>query len=179
MELTKARAIAQGIVGTLGPYCERIEIAGSIRRGKAEVHDIDIVAIPSNQAFYIALNHFAKVSGGPKIYKIELSVVSQGKAFTADIYIASEATWATLLLIRTGSAQHNIKLCKLAHQKGMKLHSDGTGLFKGGPGPANLGELMALRSGDTSCIEQPIPCATEAGIFAALGLPYKAPGDRE
>ena len=37
---------AERLRAELGPYCERIEIAGSIRRGKAQVGDIELVAIP-------------------------------------------------------------------------------------------------------------------------------------
>ena len=33
-------------------------------------------------------------------------------------------------LIRTGSAEHNRKLCSMALKKGMKLHADGRGLYK-------------------------------------------------
>jgi DNA polymerase/3'-5' exonuclease PolX len=42
----EAHAVATELVGTLADACERIEIAGSIRRRKGEVHDIEIVAIP-------------------------------------------------------------------------------------------------------------------------------------
>ncbi len=43
----RAKAIADGLVESLAPSCERIEIAGSIRRQAAEVGDIEIVAIPA------------------------------------------------------------------------------------------------------------------------------------
>jgi len=46
MNLTEAQRIAQIVKSELSPHCERIEIAGSIRRGKPEVKDIEIVAIP-------------------------------------------------------------------------------------------------------------------------------------
>src|SRR3989344_1789872 len=42
----EAYAIATAIVEQLRPHCIRIEIAGSLRRKKSEVKDIDIVAIP-------------------------------------------------------------------------------------------------------------------------------------
>lgn len=44
--LDTARETARALVAALGDTCERIEIAGSIRRGKPEVGDIEIVAIP-------------------------------------------------------------------------------------------------------------------------------------
>ena len=44
--LAKAREIAREIVIELSPFCERIEVAGSIRREKPQVKDIEIVAVP-------------------------------------------------------------------------------------------------------------------------------------
>ena len=43
--LAKARGFAQIIAARLAPYCERIEIAGSIRRKRETVGDIELVAI--------------------------------------------------------------------------------------------------------------------------------------
>lgn len=44
--LAQARAVADLLVSYLAPACERIEIAGSIRREVPEVKDIELVAIP-------------------------------------------------------------------------------------------------------------------------------------
>lgn len=46
MEHAKALSIARDLMYTLEPYCERIAIAGSVRRNKPEVKDIELVAIP-------------------------------------------------------------------------------------------------------------------------------------
>lgn len=46
MKHSDALRIAQGLVERLGPACTRIEIAGSVRRGKDDVKDIEIVAVP-------------------------------------------------------------------------------------------------------------------------------------
>jgi len=46
MELEKAKAIAEQIRVLLRPACNRIEIAGSIRRRKPEVGDIELLCIP-------------------------------------------------------------------------------------------------------------------------------------
>ena len=160
MEIAKARAIADRVVGALAPYCWKSEIAGSIRRGKADVHDIDIVAIPNNQGqFYYALQQLGPVKGGKKTLKLTLPEIS------ADIYIATPETYTTLVLIRTGSARHNVMLCKMARLMGMVLHADGRGLAR----PTNI----------YPDFEELIPCDTESDIFEALGLPYKEPHERE
>ncbi len=46
MDINSARKIAETLVEEMTPYCEKIIIAGSIRRGKPEVKDIEIVAVP-------------------------------------------------------------------------------------------------------------------------------------
>jgi DNA polymerase/3'-5' exonuclease PolX len=45
--LAQARQLAQELATIhLRPACERIEVAGSVRRGKSEVSDVELVAIP-------------------------------------------------------------------------------------------------------------------------------------
>lgn len=46
MHIEDAQALATRLLGALGDACERIEVAGSVRRRKAEVKDIELVAIP-------------------------------------------------------------------------------------------------------------------------------------
>lgn len=41
--LVRAKSLAARVVALIGPYCERIDIAGSVRREVATIHDIDIV----------------------------------------------------------------------------------------------------------------------------------------
>jgi len=72
LQLEKAKVIAENTRRSLASWCHRIEVAGSIRRGKYDVHDVDIVCIPISQAFYTVLNRLGNVSGGPRIYKVEL-----------------------------------------------------------------------------------------------------------
>ena len=68
------------------------------------------------------------------------------------------STWGILLLIRTGSSEHNIKLCNLAIRKGYRL-AYSQGLLN------EEGEVIASR--------------TEREVFQALGLDYVSPEDRE
>jgi DNA polymerase (family 10) len=162
MKLSEALKTANQVKSILEPHCLQIEIAGSIRRRKEFVHDIDLVVIPSNQgAFITALQGLGKITvGGQKLIRCDHSGIS------LDVYIATPETWATLLLIRTGSKEHNIKLCKLAISKGMKLHADGSGLFSVAP---DLGPIYQ---------EARIAGDTEESIFEALGIPYKKPESR-
>ena len=166
MELKQAQEIAQKIVDYLKPHCSKIEIAGSIRRKKQFPRDIDIVCIPANQGkFLMAMQELGKIkSGAGKLINL---VVANG--VSVDIYIATPETWATLLLIRTGSKESNVRLCSLARQKGMKLHADGRGLEK-----CLAGQGYELDNSTTS----KIICDTEESIFQTLGLPYLPPEKR-
>jgi len=47
-----------------------------------------------------------------------------------DLYLATEQNYSCLVLIRTGSALHNIKLTTLAKSRGLKLFAGGEGLCK-------------------------------------------------
>ena len=55
MDLEYALPIANQVVEKLAPFCQRIEVAGSIRRRRPFVHDIDLVVIPSNQGQFITV----------------------------------------------------------------------------------------------------------------------------
>jgi DNA polymerase (family 10) len=166
MELMRAKIIADEIIKKIAPYCERVEIAGSIRRHRPFVHDVDLVVIPGNQGkFLMAMQELGKIkSGAGKLINL---VVANG--VSVDIYIATPETWATLLLIRTGSKESNVRLCSLARQKGMKLHADGRGLEK-----CLAGQGYELDNSTTS----KIICDTEESIFQTLGLPYLPPEKR-
>ena len=153
MELQRAEYIAGEVIKRLSPYC-RIAVAGAVRRKKATVNDIDFVLIPSdpwNLNREIKELGFAKIKG-PQIQRI----IHDGVQL--DFYFATPKTWATLLLIRTGSIQNNIRLTTLAKRKGWHLHASGSGLFN------EKGERIA---GDS-----------EESIFEALGVPYQRPEDR-
>lgn len=167
MNRADAVLIAEDLVSELVPLCEKIEIAGSIRRNKAWVNDIDLVLIPKpyhnrniRQRLYILHGRAAK-KDGPKYIMLEhFRMRGHGQPINVDLYLADTTTWATLLLIRTGSKQHNIKLCQRAREIGLKLNADGHGL--------------TLISKDVN-----MPVHTEQQIFERLGLPFREPWERE
>jgi DNA polymerase/3'-5' exonuclease PolX len=154
--LEKAVEIANEVAAKLSPYCERIEIAGSIRRRKLLPEDIDIVLIPKEgwnmRAVLPSLFTGIKKSG-PKLAEFMF------KGVDVDLYYATPETWGTLLLIRTGPKELNIHLCTLAQNRGWKLKASGEGLFDSG------GTRIA---GDD-----------EHSIFRALGLRYEEPWERD
>ena len=165
MLLAKAENIANEIVNELSPYCNRIAVVGSIRRHKSLVGDVDLVAIPSNQGrFLYTLQQLGRIErGGGKAIRVDMKVT---KGIDLDMYVATPENWATLLLIRTGSAAHNRKLCGIAKNKGMKLHADGSGLFR-------------IEAQGCEGVEVRIAGDSEESIFEKLELPYEEPEKRE
>ena len=154
MALERAQKVADAVVKSLSPYCQRIEIAGSIRRKKPWVNDVDLVLIPNDPwSLHGELMKLGQLKmSGKKIMRVMVGSTQ------VDIYIADDATWATLLLIRTGSKENNIRLCSRAKELGWHLAASGDGLFN------EKGERIA---GDS-----------EISIYNALGLPWQRPEER-
>lgn len=124
MKHAEALVIAQGLVERLRPACTRIEIAGSVRRGKAEPGDIEIVAIPDLSPLPRPRAEFGKPlpvqhktmvdkivaemldsgdvylkAGGPKYKKLWLNE----ERIQLDLFLVTPpAEWGVLFMIRTG-----------------------------------------------------------------------------
>lgn len=169
--LLTAQAVAQKLVAELSPVCDRIEVVGSIRRGKSLVRDIDVVLVPRPSALelltmnsrslesvidgLVARGSLTPVRSGEKVK----SLVATKTGIPVDIYVATEESWATLLLIRTGSKEHNVRLAQKARELGMKLRASGDGIEN----PA--GELIKIQN--------------EEDVFRLLGLDYLSPEMRD
>ena len=102
------------------PYCERVEIAGSVRRKKTEVHDIEIVVVPLivetvdlfgskivemdmlEQVIEARLQagDFTLKKNGPRFKQLELP-----GGITVDLFIGRPpAQWGVIFALRTGPA---------------------------------------------------------------------------
>lgn len=177
-DLETAEAAAKRLVEFLNPACERIEIAGSIRRKKAMVGDIEIVAIPKPEE-----GLFEKSYDGyrvqnyllfgdkepPAVYMLERPFFSkqgpwycqfQFMGFTVDLFLATPEKWGCVYLIRTGSADFSRRMVTKRSQGG--YCTDGF-YFKDG----------RLWHG-----EEVIETAEEEDVFRALGLNWVEPEER-
>ena len=146
MERKQAKLIAEKIININKPEFEKLEVVGSIRRERPEVNDIDIVGIFTKDM----LDTFPESAKKRRIIKGKCDGIN------FEIYIAKPEEYEVIKLIRTGSKEHNIKLCKLALAKGWKLKANGEGLIT-----------------DKGVIK------TERGILEALLGKYIEPKDRE
>ena len=128
MKLKEAEKIANEVKLALKPHCYRIEIAGSIRRKKQEVGDIEIVAIPKpydiglfESGIATVINKWEKVKGElPCKYTQRI----HPKGIKIDIFFAEINNWGNIFALRTGSATYSHKeLATKWVQKGYKSQS--------------------------------------------------------
>jgi len=116
MELNNAIQIANEIIEIIKPYCSRIEIAGSTRRAKPKVNDIEIVAIPANlNSLKNKLGmHLISMQGSKKSNPFnkagERYIQFNYKNEQIDLFLSSEDNWGLIYLIRTGSAEFSSKM---------------------------------------------------------------------
>ena len=145
------------------PDVVRCGVAGSLRRFKEVIGDIDLLASSKKPAEVIA--YFV---GQPGILKVtaqgetKASVILEG-GIQCDLRVVSDAEFPFALAYFTGSKEHNIVMRQRAIQRGLRLNE--YGLFKS--------------SEETRDAKLLVKCATEEDIFAELGLPFIPPELRE
>jgi DNA polymerase (family 10) len=173
LPLATARRLAERIAAELAPLCQRVAIAGSIRRGRPEVGDIDLVILPITGGTGIVAVHQRILRTGPRVLKsgpqylvvlleggVQLDVWFASPGEEADLFGGgrTRSNFGTLLLCRTGSVAHNIWLVEMAKARGLRWNPH-WGVF--------------------NAQDEPIASETEEQIFAALGLPFTPPELRE
>jgi DNA polymerase/3'-5' exonuclease PolX len=141
MKLEEAKKIADRVVEEIKPFCDKIEIAGSIRRQKEDVGDIEIVCIPtSNKAFEFKtiVDKWKKVKGDA-LGKYTQRILPEG--IKLDLFIANRDNYGLILLIRTGSAEFSKWII------GVKLPEAGY-KCRGGYLWNKKGDMMAMEEED-------------------------------
>jgi DNA polymerase (family 10) len=140
------------------PKVIRAELAGSLRRCKETIKDIDIVASCKDADRPAIMEAFTKFPGVLNIIakgETKSSVLLE-KGIPADLRLLSDEEYPYLLHHSTGSAEHNVAMRGLAQKRGIKM-SD-YGLFQG---------------------NKLIRCKDEAAIFAVFDMSYIPPELRE
>jgi DNA polymerase/3'-5' exonuclease PolX len=173
LKLDKALPIAQRLVRHFEPYCYDIEIAGSVRRRKPTVGDIEIVAIPKS---YNTDNLFGESTiigyqtddavkylmedGGSQLIKNgdRYKQIALPEGINLDLFLVlPPAQWGVIYTLRTGPAEFN-KWIVTKRKYGGALPSDCK--MKDG----------AIRRGG-----QIIPMPAERDFLSFLGLPPDLP----
>ncbi len=138
------------------PHVIEASLAGSIRRWKEIVKDVDILA--SSRHPEKVMEHFVRAEGVAEVLgrgetKTSLRLAS---GIQVDLRVVAEEQFPYALAYFTGSKEHNVALRQIAQKQGLKVSE--YGIVKG---------------------SQVLECEDEKAFYAALGLPYIPPEMRE
>ncbi|WP_166348457.1 DNA polymerase/3'-5' exonuclease PolX [Phytoactinopolyspora limicola] len=159
-KLHVAEELARRLVATIATVdgCQRCAYAGSLRRMRETIGDVDILAAADRSAPLMEA-----LVAQPDVAE----VVARGETKTSvrtvagvhvDLRVVPLAAWGAAMQYFTGSAAHNVRIRELAVRAGLKLSE--YGLFDAG-----TGELLVSE--------------TEAEVYERLGLPWIPPELRE
>jgi len=175
-----ALKVAREVQAMLEPFCERIEIAGSLRREKPLVGDIELLFVPLIK------------SGGTDLfgsYEIDFADVEINRLLATgvlakrpssiggftwgtknklgihvpsgiplDLFSTTQQNWWVSLVVRTGSRETNLELTTGAQKLGVKLNAYGCGITH------SNGNVTQAHS--------------ERDVFRFCGVPYREPKHR-
>lgn len=129
----KIREVLIGLVPKILPYCRRVKVCGSWRRGRPDCGDVDIVVLPFGQSNRSLLfNNFAELCGKSKEEMSKLCSLSFIlDDVQVDIEVATEEDWGTQLMMWTGPANLNIRQRMKTKAKGWRLNQYGVFNKKG------------------------------------------------
>lgn len=160
MLLGRAYPLAQSIIDRLKKLTEvnRISPAGSLRRMKETIGDIDIL-VTSRKPRQV-MQVFTELPEVTEILALgeTKSSVIMGEGLQVDVRVVEPDSFGAALQYFTGSKPHNIKLRELANKRGLKINEYGVFKIKG---------------------EKKIAGREEKDVYATLDLPYIPPELRE
>ncbi len=157
-KISTAEDFAAGLCTHLaaGPGIGQVVVAGSYRRRKDTVGDLDIIVTcangPAAVAHFTTYDEVAEVLAKGRTR----STVILKSGLQVDLRVVPEESYGAALYYFTGSKAHNIAVRKLGQAKGLKINE--YGVFRG---------------------KKRIGGRTEAEVFATVGLPYIEPELRE
>ena len=158
LKLVNAMQYAAAITGWLlrAPGARDVTVAGSLRRSCETVGDLDLLACADDGVAVV--RHFLAY---PEVAEVRASgetraTVVLGSGLQVDLRVVPQSCYGAALMYFTGSKAHNIRLRRLAIERGLKLNE--YGLFQG---------------------RRVVAAASEEEVYRALGLPWIAPELRE
>lgn len=180
--LNSASKFAAELIKLFLPFCEQIEIAGSIRRKSTAVKDIELVIIPRDEVefsglfndeenLFFPLDRFIQADSrfdfrvnkkGQRMYGERNKFITYhptpGENVPVDIFTATAENFMMVKFVRTGGAGNNLQVARKANSLGMNLR-----IYE-------------------SCFEDKrgfkYVMNSEEQIYKFLGLPYLKPEDR-
>ncbi len=129
IRLGDAAELAETLVAAVRrcPGAKRVTPAGSLRRGKETIGDIDILCEASTSAAPKIIDAFAKA---PAVQRVLAKGQTKGSVLLdggvqADIRVVPNKSFGAALAYFTGSKEHNVHMRELAGRKGWKLNEYG------------------------------------------------------
>jgi DNA polymerase/3'-5' exonuclease PolX len=182
MKLTLAQPLADKIAATMAPYAARVVVAGSIRRRKPEVKDVEIVAIPNygepddllgEHRPNLLADWADKMQREGRIQWIKPGtsdiipwpINPDGRYWRGwlvqakiklDLFLAQPENFGAILMIRTGDADYSTQMVTLARDRGHYFAE---------------GKLINTKG-------QHVPTFEEADVYDASGEQYVDPWER-
>ncbi|GIW90879.1 MAG: DNA polymerase/3'-5' exonuclease PolX [Pirellulaceae bacterium] len=138
------------------PGVEQAEVAGSYRRGRETVGDLDVLVVSTQPSK--VMDQFAKFADVGEVLArgdTKMSIRTK-RGLQIDLRVVPAESFGAALQYFTGSKAHNIELRSRARQRGLKINE--YGVYRG---------------------EERIAGRTEEEVYAALGLPWIPPELRE
>jgi DNA polymerase/3'-5' exonuclease PolX len=177
----QALNVARELYAALKPCCERVILAGSLRRRKTLVGDVEILYLPNFAEMQETLFDVIKVNlADAKLQELLLAgtlekrlnsrgsisswgpknkhAIHSATGIPVDLFEGTPANWFNYLVCRTGSAENNILISNSARAKGWNWHPYGDGFTD------QEGNAIAVQS--------------EQDVFRLAGLPYLEPWQR-
>ncbi len=185
-----ALEVARDLAGKMGPLCERerIIVAGSLRRRKLEVGDVEIVYIPRwlnaqdpgdlfgrevrqnvvdrLLTLMIGAGQLAQrlnINGSPSWGAVNKLAVHTASGMPVDFFATTEECWWSYVVCRTGGKASNKAICTAANDMGWMWH----------PYEGCFERLSGTEKGTRRTIR------SEEEVFAFVGLPYVPPEERK
>jgi DNA polymerase/3'-5' exonuclease PolX len=176
----EAIRVADELMRLLTHATERACIAGSLRRGKPTVGDIEIVYVPKYETRPDGLFDTKPVNLAEEAITLMLTegilekrlsvkgtfawgaknkLAVHRSGIPVDLFATTEDCWWNYLVCRTGPGESNIRICEAAIRRGWKWNPYGPGFSKA------TGEKHQVNS--------------EREVFDFVGLPYKSPQERQ
>jgi len=201
--MSKGKSVPLGLAQTLGkrlvdalePFCEKIMIAGSVRRERQLVHDLEIVALVEEvkvkdlfgdsvevgqTRLDVAVDNLGeahmlgwRVKKGGSRFK---TLIHPHVGLLCDIYVVTDRrAWGSNLAVRTGPRVFSAMLMKKALAEG-KFFENGFLLHDH---MASYQKKNRSRCAQGASCDKIIPLYNEADVFEVMKIPYLRPAERE
>lgn len=179
-----AEAVAEGLMDWLRPHCAQdyLQPAGSLRRGKLLVGDVELLYVPKTGPvrkpgeFFESESNLADLMIDGLLREGKLRKrpnkdgifawgplnklgIHTGTGIPVDLFATTVDNWFVSLVIRTGPKELNIRLIEQARQRGLQLHA--------------YGAFTEISNGN------PVIPTSEREVFELCGVPWLEPEERD